>query len=358
MEQIILDGKSLADRTLENIKNRIDEMAPIVPHLVIITIGEDEASKVYVKNKLRAAEKTGIKATHKIIPIDVPQEQVEEIIAEYDRDPTVDGIILQLPIPKHYDVRKLQSKISSIKDVDGFNYNSKHLPCTPKGVMRILEEYNIDVDGKNCVIIGRSEIVGKPLFKLLLEKNATVTICHSHTPANELDRYCSNADIIFTACGTKDIVNSGNVNEKTIVVDISINRNDNGKLCGDLSDAAKSIVAGYTPVPGGVGPMTVAMLMENTINAMFEKLSLLTRRDENLLANYAANLEKDSPNKVLMRLGIAPVTDWDTYYIYNPQEAIHAGYGDWLIQYLRKHPEAMAEAIAQGTNYAVVSLDI
>lgn len=275
---ILLDGKATAQKVRLELKSEIEKRKEKDPSfqlsLTVILVGNDPASQVYVNNKIKACAKVGI--TSGLVTL-LESATESEIIAEIEKlnaDNSVDGILLQLPLPKGLDETKIINKISPLKDVDGLTYlqqgmlyggNKQIAPCTPSGVMRLLDEYNIDCKGKNVVMIGRSILVGKPLFELFLDKNATVTVCHSKT--KNLSEYTRNADIIAVAVGRAEILKGEDVKEGAVVIDIGINRTENG-LKGDVDFASVSQKASYiTPVPGGVGPMTIAMLLQNTLIA-------------------------------------------------------------------------------------------
>ena len=240
----------------------------------MIIVGEDPASQVYVRNKERACEECGFYSEKYALPEETTQEQLLELIEELNHNPRIDGILCQLPVPKHIDDQAIIDAISPEKDVDAFHPvnvgkimvgNFDFLPCTPAGVMQLLEEYGIDPQGKNCVVIGRSNIVGKPMSMLLLHKHGTVTICHSRT--KNLKEVCAQADILVAAVGKADFVTADMVKEGATVIDVGMNRKD-GKLCGDVCfDEVNEKAAYLTPVPGGVGPMTITMLMKNTLKA-------------------------------------------------------------------------------------------
>ena len=273
----IIDGKSLAKKIRENLKKEAEELKKmgIIPHLAVIMVGDNDASKVYVRNKSRACEEVGIEFKEYFLEESIKQEELIELIDKLNKDKKINGILLQSPIPKPLDIQKAFNKIDNIKDVDGFNpYNVGSLcigqdgfiPCTPLGIMKMFEEYKIEIEGKKVAIIGRSNIVGKPMAQCMLSKNATVTICHSRT--KELRKELKDADIIISAVGTRNIVKEDMVKDGVVVIDVGMNRDDKGKLCGDVDFEKVSKKASYiTPVPGGVGPMTIAMLLHNVIKA-------------------------------------------------------------------------------------------
>ncbi|MDO4174571.1 MAG: bifunctional methylenetetrahydrofolate dehydrogenase/methenyltetrahydrofolate cyclohydrolase FolD [Eubacteriales bacterium] len=276
MSAIRMDGKMVSAKVrgsiLEEV-NRLKEQG-VRPGLAVIIVGEDPASKVYVRNKERACEECGFYSEKYALPEETTQEQLLELIEQLNQNPMIDGILCQLPVPKHIDEQAIIDAISPEKDVDAFHPvnvgkimvgNFDFLPCTPAGVMQLLEEYGIDPKGKDCVVIGRSNIVGKPMAMLLLHKHGTVTICHSRT--QNLKEVCAKADILVAAVGRADFVTADMVKEGAVVIDVGMNRKD-GKLCGDVCfDEVNEKAAYLTPVPGGVGPMTITMLMKNTLKA-------------------------------------------------------------------------------------------
>lgn len=273
----IIDGKNLAKEIREELKIEAEKLKNkgIIPHLAVIMVGDNDASKVYVRNKSRACEEIGIEFKEYLLPSTTKQSELLELIQKLNNDKNVNGILLQSPIPKPLNIQEAFNTILPEKDVDGFNpYNVGNLcigqdgfiPCTPLGIMKMFEKYNIDIDGKKVAIIGRSNIVGKPMAQCMLSKNATVTICHSRT--KELKKEVKDADIIIAAAGKQNIVTADMVKEGAVIIDVGMNRNSEGKLCGDVDFANIKEKASYiTPVPGGVGPMTIAMLMSNVIKA-------------------------------------------------------------------------------------------
>lgn len=276
MSAIRMDGKMVSAKVRGSILEEVNQLKEqgVRPGLAVIIVGEDPASKVYVRNKERACEECGFYSEKYALPEETTQEQLLELIEELNQNPMIDGILCQLPVPKHIDEQAIIDAISPEKDVDAFHPvnvgkimvgNFDFLPCTPAGVMQLLEEYDIDPKGKNCVVIGRSNIVGKPMAMLLLHKHGTVTICHSRT--QNLKEVCAQADILVAAVGKADFVTADMVKEGAVVIDVGMNRKD-GKLCGDVCfDAVNEKAAYLTPVPGGVGPMTITMLMKNTLKA-------------------------------------------------------------------------------------------
>lgn len=281
MSAVVLDGKVIAAEAEEQIKKRVDALRSngIQPGLLVILVGDDPASQTYVKNKENACARLGIYSETLRLPTDTRQEELERIILAANQNPRFHGILVQLPLPKGLDENELLSLIVPEKDVDGFHAMNMGklcrgekctVSCTPKGVLYMLDSAKIPIDGKNAVVIGRSNIVGKPMAMLLLSRNATVTVCHSHT--ENLKQITKQADILVAAIGKPRFVTADMVKHGAVVVDIGINRVD-GKLCGDVDFESVSEVAGtITPVPGGVGKMTIAMLMDNTVSAAERKI--------------------------------------------------------------------------------------
>lgn len=275
---LILDGKSLSNKILNKIKEEVQTLEKKygrAPGLSVILVGENPASRVYVKNKEKQALEIGFKSTVYRLPETVSKEELLSLIEKLNNDDSVDGILLQLPLPEHLNAYDFLDKIDPKKDVDGFhsinagklllNEKPYAVSCTPKGIIRLLEENNIEIEGKNAVIIGRSNIVGKPLGMLLLNKNATVILAHSKT--KNLDEITKTADILISATGKAGMVTKNMVKEGAVVVDVGIIRGEDGKLRGDVDFYdVKEAAGAITPVPGGVGPMTIAMLMENTLD--------------------------------------------------------------------------------------------
>lgn len=274
---IILDGKETARKVRESLKTKVEELKQrnIFPRLAVIMVGDDGASKIYVKNKSKACEELGIEYEEFLLKADITQEELIDLINKLNERKDVHGILLQSPIPKHLDINEAFRTIKPEKDVDGFNPvnvgklvlgQETFISCTPFGVIKLLEEYNIPIDGKNAVVIGRSNIVGKPMLQCLLNKHATVTICHSRT--KNLEEITKKADILVAAIGKAKFVTKSMVKPEAVVIDVGINRNEQGKVCGDVDFDEVSKIASYiTPVPGGVGPMTIAMLMTNIVKA-------------------------------------------------------------------------------------------
>ena len=273
----ILDGKALAKKVREELKIKADELKQqgIFPKLAVIMVGNDPSSKIYVRNKSKACEEVGIKYEEFLLDENTNNEELLSLIEELNNRDDVHGILLQSPIPNHLDINLAFRTIKPEKDVDGFHpinigklslNQDCFVSCTPFGIMRMLAEYNIDIQGKHAVIIGRSNIVGKPMLQCMLNKNATVTVCHSKT--SNLPEITRQADILVAAIGRAKFVTADMVKENAVVVDVGINRNEEGKVCGDVDFENVSKKTSYiTPVPGGVGPMTIAMLMNNIIKA-------------------------------------------------------------------------------------------
>ena len=274
----ILDGKALAAKMRAEIKSKI-EKASLIPGLAVVIVGEDPASKIYVRNKIKACAEVGMKSYSYEFPANVTQQALESLLEELAESPNIHGILLQLPLPKGLNAEAAMAKIPASKDVDGFSAENlgllvlneqKYAACTPSGVMELLKETNIDLTGKNAVVLGRSDTVGKPMALLLLNANATVTICHSKT--KNLAEICRSADILISAIGRPNFVTADMVKDGAVVVDIGINRDENGKLCGDVDfENVAPKTSWITPVPGGVGPMTITMLLKNTCLAAWEE---------------------------------------------------------------------------------------
>lgn len=269
----IINGKEIAESILNNIKKEVENF-DVKPTLAVIIVGNDPASKVYVKNKIKKSEFLGFNSILKELPEDIQKEELLDVIKNLNNDKNVNGILLQLPLPNGLDEKDFLDEISPIKDVDGFTtYNSGKLfkgekpysiACTPKGIIKLLETKNINLEGKVAVVVGRSNIVGKPVANLLLQKNATVIQAHSKT--KNLPEILKLADIIISATGKEEFIKGDMVKEGAIIIDVGITRNKNGKLTGDVDfESVYNKVSYITPVPGGVGPMTIATLMENTL---------------------------------------------------------------------------------------------
>ena len=277
----IINGKEISTAIRQEIRAEVEAL-PKRPGLAVVLVGNDPASQVYVRNKARACEEVGFYSEKYTLPEDTTREQLLSLVDQLNESPTIHGILVQLPLPRHLDAEEVILRIDPRKDVDAFHPvnvgkimigNFDFLPCTPAGVMELLARSGIDPAGKECVVIGRSNIVGKPQAMLLLHKNATVTICHSRT--KDLAEVCRRADILVSAVGRANFVTADMVKEGAVVIDVGMNRDENGKLVGDVAFAEVSEKTSYiTPVPGGVGPMTITMLLKNTVTAC--------RRIENL----------------------------------------------------------------------------
>lgn len=269
-----IDGKALAAKLKENVRGEAASL-PRKPGLAVILVGEDPASRVYVTSKRKDCEECGFYSEEYALPAQTTQKQLLELVVELNGRADIDGILVQLPLPKGLDEREVLLAIDPCKDVDCFHpYNVGQLtigapvfqPCTPGGVMEMLKEYRIDPAGKRCVVLGRSNIVGKPMALLLLHAHGTVVMCHSKTP--DLKELAASADILVSAVGKTGLVTADMVKEGAVVIDVAMNRSEEGKLCGDVCFEEAAVKASYiTPVPGGVGPMTRAMLMKNTLTA-------------------------------------------------------------------------------------------
>lgn len=282
---MVISGSQLAKEIKENVKAKVEEAVKEygrAPHLVVILVGDDPASQSYVKGKGKDAEEVGFKSTTIYKDVDTSQEELLDIIKALNYDPEVDGILVQLPLPEHIDEETIIASISKEKDVDGFHpANVAALwqkqpctyPCTPKGIIKLLDKAKVEISGKKAVVIGRSNIVGLPVSKMLLDRNATVTITHSRT--KNLPQVTSEADILVVAIGKPRFVNSEMVKEGAAVIDVGVNRDpETGKLCGDVDfDACCEKTSVITPVPGGVGPMTRACLMENTLECFLKRMT-------------------------------------------------------------------------------------
>ena len=273
----IMDGKALSLKLKEQMKQRIAQLKQqgINPKLVVVLVGDNSASQVYVRNKHKSCGEVGIESEVITMPEQTTQQELLEVVERLNQDETVDGILVQLPLPKQIDEKTVLRSILPEKDVDGFHPVNVGLlsigdecfaPATPSGIIAMFQEYGIDIARKNCVVIGRSNIVGKPMAALLLKNNATVTICHSKT--EDLASYTRRADVVIVATGRRHTLTAEMVKEGAVVVDVGMNRNEQGKLCGDVDyEEVKEKASFITPVPGGVGPMTITELLENTIQA-------------------------------------------------------------------------------------------
>jgi methylenetetrahydrofolate dehydrogenase (NADP+)/methenyltetrahydrofolate cyclohydrolase len=277
MSAQLIDGIALSQKLRAEIASRAAALtaAGKQPGLAVILVGEDPASQVYVRNKVKACGDVGIRSVMEKYDADLTEQALLDRIAALNEDPTIHGILVQMPLPKHINPHKVIEAISTSKDVDGYSVLSAgelmtglegFRPCTPYGCMKLIESTGFDLRGKHAVVIGRSNTVGKPMALLLLQANATVTICHSATP--DLSVYTKQADVIVAAVGRRNTLTADMVKPGAIVIDVGMNRDDNGKLCGDVDFAAiKDVAAHITPVPGGVGPMTITMLLMNTIES-------------------------------------------------------------------------------------------
>ena len=276
MAAVRMDGAALSKKVRAQIAPEVQELIArgIHPHLAVVVVGENPASAVYVRNKENACAQAGVRSTVIRLGADCDQETLEETVGRLNADASVHGILVQLPLPAHLDAARVLALIDPKKDVDGFhaqnagmlmNGQKGFVPCTPLGVMEILRAYGVDPKGKHAVIIGRSNIVGKPMAMLLLAADATVTICHSHTP--NLAQVTQQADILVAAVGRRGFVTKDMVKSGCVVIDVGINRKEEGGVCGDVDPAVFDVAGMMTPVPGGVGPMTIAMLLLNTLEA-------------------------------------------------------------------------------------------
>ena len=280
----IIDGKALAEELRQSFKARVDALAAKGhrPGLVVILVGADPASEVYVRNKVNGCLAIGMHSEKITYDATVDQETVLNKIAELNADPNIHGILVQLPLPKHFDEEKVLEAIAAEKDVDGFHAenvgalaqgNPRFIPCTPYGVMKMFEQGKVDLTGQEAVVIGRSNIVGKPMALLLINAGATVTVCNSRT--RDLKFHTRRADILVAAIGKPKFVTADMIKPGAVVIDVGINRLPDGKLCGDVDyDGCKEVAGQITPVPGGVGPMTITMLLANTIEAAERKAGL------------------------------------------------------------------------------------
>ena len=282
----IIDGKKVSAQVKEQVREEAAQLkasAGLQVGLAVVIVGNNPASRVYVKNKKKACEAVGFQSFEYALEEDTTQEELLELVEVLNENPQINGILVQLPLPKQIDEKAIIDAISPEKDVDAFHPSNvgrimigsyAFLPCTPAGVMELIASTGVSVSGKNCVVIGRSNIVGKPMAMLLLHQNGTVTICHSRT--QNLKEICAKADILVAAVGKANFVTADMVKEGAVVIDVGMNRLEDGKLCGDVDFAAVEPKAGYiTPVPGGVGPMTIAMLMRNTLTAAKQQHGLV-----------------------------------------------------------------------------------
>jgi len=284
---LILDGRALSEKIRGELKREVEELKERfgrAPTLAVVLVGNDPASEIYVRNKIRACQKVGINSVDRRLPETVTQEELNGVVRELNENPEVDGIIVQLPLPKHLSCREVINYISPEKDVDGFHpvnagkcmlglYDEGLMPCTPAGVMKFFEEYGIELQGKNAVMVGHSNIVGKPLANMLLNANATVSVCHVYT--RDLKSYTREADVLCVATGVPHLIKEDMVKEGAVVIDIGISRLPDGKIVGDVDfERVKEKASAITPVPGGVGPMTITMLLFNTVKAFKMRNSL------------------------------------------------------------------------------------
>ena len=273
----LLDGKTLSNKIKANVKIEVEALQKdgITPGLAVVLVGADPASAAYVNMKKKSCDRVGFYSVTHEMPADISQDAIENTITMMNKNPNIDGILIQLPLPAQIDTTKILELVDPSKDVDGFHpYNVGRLttgldgfvPCTPLGVMELLEEYKIDVKGKNCVVVGASNIVGKPMAALLLNADATVEVCHIFT--DDLKKHTLNADVLLVGVGVINLIKEDMVKDDVIIIDIGVNRLDNGKLVGDVDFENVSKKCSYiTPSPGGVGPMTIAMLLSNTLKA-------------------------------------------------------------------------------------------
>ena len=274
----LIDGKKISAEIKDELKQQVAELRKqgIRGALAVIQVGADPASSVYVRNKKKACEYIGIDSASFELPEETTEAELLQLIADLNAKKEINGILVQLPLPKHIDEEKVLLAIDPAKDVDGFHPQSVgnlcigregFVSCTPAGIIQLLKRSEVEMEGKNCVVIGRSNIVGKPMALLMLRENATVTIAHSRT--KNLKEICKNADILIVAIGKPKFIDASYVKDQAVVIDVGIHRNEENKLCGDVDfDAVEPIAAAITPVPGGVGPMTIAMLMSNCVKSM------------------------------------------------------------------------------------------
>lgn len=273
----IINGKEVAKKIRKELKEEVIKLKEkgINPKLAVIMVGDDPGSQVYVRNKSKACEKAGIEFEEYLFDVNTSEETLLETIHKLNNDSSVHGILLQSPVPKHININKAFRTISPEKDVDGFNPinvgnlsigEDAFVSCTPYGIIKLLEEYNIETEGKNAVILGRSNIVGKPMIQCMLNKNATVTVCHSRT--KNIDEVIKRADIVIAAIGKPKFIKENMIKDGAVIIDVGINRLEDGTICGDVDYDTVSQKASYiTPVPGGVGPMTIAMLLNNVVKS-------------------------------------------------------------------------------------------
>ena len=276
MSAVRMDGKALSAKVRSSILAETEELKKkgITPGLAVIIVGNDPASEIYVRNKEKACAECGFYSEKYALPAETSQEELLGLIGQLNQSPQISGILCQLPVPDHISEEAVINAIDPKKDVDAFHPvnvgkimvgNFDFVPCTPAGVMELLDEYQIDIKGKECVVVGRSNIVGKPMSMLLLHRHGTVTMCHSRT--QHLDEVCRRADILVAAVGKAGFITPNMVKDGAVVIDVGINRNAEGKVCGDVDAAVMEKASYMTPVPGGAGPMTITMLMKNTLKA-------------------------------------------------------------------------------------------
>ncbi len=278
----IINGKALSEKIRSQIRLEVEKLSrkKRVPGLAVVRVGNNEASKVYVRNKIASCEQVGMKSFHYPLSEKTSEKKLIQLLSKLNKDKNIHGILVQLPLPKQMNPDRIVETIHPDKDVDGlhpFNLGRlalgkpSFIPCTPAGIMRILEEINYDCKGKEAVVVGRSNIVGKPIALLLLAQNATVTLCHSQT--KDLESHLKRADLLIAAVGVPQLIRGTSLRKGVVVIDVGINRNSDGKLKGDVDfESAASVASHITPVPGGVGPMTIAMLLWNTLQAAKKKL--------------------------------------------------------------------------------------
>ena len=279
---VVIDGKKLAQDIRVEIKAGVDKFRSERKRdigLAVVLVGDNPASQVYVRNKIKACEEVGIKSYSEYLPANCAQDSLASVVTRLATDKNIDGILVQLPLPEHLDAEKILKLIPTEKDVDGFSEENTGklsrgedclVACTPNGIMKILERYGVETCGKKAVVVGRSDIVGKPMAMLLINADATVTVCHSKTA--DLKEECLRADILVAAVGKTKFITADMVKEGATVIDVGMNRNENGKLCGDVDfENVKDKCSYITPVPGGVGPMTITMLMYNTLQAALRR---------------------------------------------------------------------------------------
>ena len=275
---MIIDGKKISTEIKDELKEQVAKLKAegVEVTLAVVKVGEDPASAVYVRNKEKACEYIGINSKKIEMPEETTEEELLKLVDDLNTDPAINGILVQLPLPKHIDENKILLAIDPMKDVDGFHPvnvgkmvigEESFLPCTPAGIIEMIKSSGLDIEGKECVIIGRSNIVGKPMAILMLRENATVTVTHSRT--KDLPEVCKRADIIVAALGKAKFVTKDFVKEGAIIIDVGMDRDEDGKLCGDVDfDEVEPIASAITPVPGGVGPMTVTMLLVNCLRSV------------------------------------------------------------------------------------------